>query len=113
MTYKVTYTPNYTYSVKSSQPLNLKVSLGNKIELMPQKLDELEDVELSGNNYNKYVLMYDETSGKWRDVNPDDVLSAATTELDANRITTTLPQDFEDKLSIDLDNKIDIDAGTW
>ena len=108
MTYKVTFTSPYNYSVKSSQPVNPKVSLGNKIELMPQKLDELEDVEISGTN-DKYVLMYDATSGLWKDVNPDDVLSAATTEP----IQPGLPQDFEDQLDIDLDNKIDLDAGSW
>ena len=108
MTYKVTFTSPYNYSVKTSQPDNPKVSLGNKIELMPQKLDELEDVEISGTN-DKYVLMYDAASGLWKDVNPDDVLSAATTEP----IQPGLPQDFENQLDIDLDNKIDLDAGSW
>lgn len=81
-----------TYNVKLSQPLNYKVSLSSKIEIMPIKLDELTDVEISGNN-DKYVLMYDEATGKWRDVNPDDVLSAATTEP----IQPGLPQDFENQ----------------
>jgi hypothetical protein len=108
MTYKVTFTSPYNYSVKTSQPDNPKVSLGNKIELMPQKLDELEDVEISGTN-DKYVLMYDAASEKWKDVNPDEVLSAATTEP----IQPGLPQDFENQLDIDLDNKIDLDAGSW
>ena len=97
-----------TYNVKLSQPLNYKVSLSSKIEIMPIKLDELTDVEISGNN-DKYVLMYDEATGKWRDVNPDDVLSAATTEP----IQPGLPQDFENQLDVDLDNKIDLDAGEF
>ena len=76
---------------------------------MPVNLDELTDVEISGNN-DKYVLMYDATSGKWRDVNPDQVLSAS-----SNTETTQpgLPGDFVKTLDVDLDNKIDLDAGTF
>ena len=113
MTYKVTFSSGNNYSVKSSQPANYKTSFSYEIEIMPQNLNELTDVELSGNNYYKYVLVYDSTTGKWRDMNPDVVLSAATTTPDANRTTYTLPTDFIDKLDVDLDNKIDLDAGTF
>lgn len=113
MTYKVTYTSPYNFSVKSSQPSNYKASLNFNIEITPMNLNELTDVQISGNNYNGYVLMYDSASGKWVDKNPDEVLSAATTELDANRTTTTLPTNFEDKLDVDLDDRIDLDAGTF
>lgn len=108
MTYKVTFSSGNNYSVKSSQPANYKTSLGFQLEIMPQTLDELSDVEISGNN-DKYVLMYDAATGKWRDRNPDDVLSAATTEPNQ----PGLPADFENQLDIDLDNKIDLDAGTF
>lgn len=108
MTYKVTFSSGNNYSVKSSQPSNYKTSLSYQIEPMPQNLDELTDVEISGNN-DKYVLMYDAASGKWKDVNPDEVLSAATTEP----IQPGLPSDFENQLDVDLDNKIDLDAGTF
>jgi hypothetical protein len=111
MTYKVSVSSPYNFTVKSLQSKKYKTSLNFNIEIMPQSLDELADVQLSGNNYNGYVLMYDSVSGKWVDKNPDEVLSAATTELDANRITTTLPTDFETKLDIDLDDRIDLDAG--
>lgn len=106
MTYKVTFTSGNNYSAKLSQPKDYKTSLVNKIEIMPQNLDELADVEISGNN-DKYVLMYDAASGKWKDVNPDEVLSAATNEPNQ----PGLPADFENQLDIDLDNKIDLDAG--
>jgi hypothetical protein len=108
MTYKVTYTSPYNFSVKSSQPNNYKTSLSYNIEIMPQNLDDLTDVEISGNN-DKYVLMFDAASGKWKDVNPDEVLSAATNEPNQ----PGLPADFENQLDIDLDNKIDLDAGTF
>ena len=99
-----------TYNVRLSQSPSFKVvSLLPTIEIMPQNLDELTDVEISGNN-DKYVLMYDATSGKWRDVNPDQVLSAS-----SNTETTQpgLPDDFVNTLDVDLDNKIDLDAGTF
>jgi hypothetical protein len=112
MTYKVTYVSPYNFSVKSSQPINPKVSIEYNLE-MPQSLNELTDVELSGNNYDQYVLVYDATSGKWRDRNPDEVLSAATLQPDADRTTYTLPTEFENKLDVDLDDRINLDAGTF
>ena len=99
-----------TYNVRLSQSPSFKVvSLIPTIEIMPVNLDELTDVEISGNN-DKYVLMYDATSGKWRDVNPDQVLSAS-----SNTETTQpgLPNDFINTLDVDLDDKIDLDAGTF
>ena len=99
-----------TYNVRLSQSPSFKVvSLLPTIEIMPTNLDELVDVEISGNN-DKYVLMYDAASGKWRDVNPDQVLSAA-----SNTETTQpgLPNDFINTLDVDLDDKIDLDAGTF
>ena len=76
---------------------------------MPQNLDELSDVEISGAN-DKYVLMYDAASGKWKDKNPDEVLSAAST---TETIQPGLPTNFVDTLDVDLDDKIDLDAGTF
>jgi hypothetical protein len=107
MTYKVSVSSPYNFSVKTTKPINYKANLIAKIEIMPQNLDELTDVEISGNN-DKYVLMYDASTNKWRDVNPDVVLSAA-----SNTETTQpgLPQNFIDTLDVDLDNKIDLDAG--
>jgi hypothetical protein len=107
MTYKVTYTSSYNYSIKVSQPSNYKTSLSNFID-MPQQLEDLTDVEISGNN-DQYILMYDASTNKWRDVNPDDILSAAVTDP----ISPGLPANFVNELDVDLDNKIDLDAGTF
>lgn len=108
MTYKVSFSSDYNFSVKTSQPVNYKTNLVSKIEIMPQNLNELSDVQISGNN-DKYVLMYDAASGKWKDVNPDAVLSAAATEP----ISPGIPTTFSDQLEVDLDNKVDLDAGTF
>jgi hypothetical protein len=107
MTYKVSVSSPYNFSVKTTKPINYKANLIAKIEIMPQNLDELTDVEISGNN-DKYVLMYDASSGKWKDVNPDVVLSAASSTETSQ---PGLPSDFINTLDVDLDNKIDLDAG--
>ena len=109
MTYKVSVSSGYNYSVKKTKAENYKASLSNIYQIEPMELDQLTDVEISGTN-DKYVLMYDATSGKWRDVNPDQVLSAS-----SNTETTQpgLPGDFVNTLDVDLDNKIDLDAGTF
>ena len=109
MTYKVVFNSSNNYSVKSSVPIKPKVTIGYNFEIMPQNLDELTDVEISGTN-DKYVLMYDAPSGKWKDRNPDEVLSAAS---DTETTQPGLPEDFVKTLEVDLDNKIDLDAGTF
>lgn len=108
MTYKVTFSSGYNYSVKKKKEEDYKVGLSNIYQIEPVELDQLTDVEISGNN-DKYVLMYDAASGKWKDVNPDEVISAAATEP----IQPGLPSVFTDTLDVDLDNKIDLDAGTF
>lgn len=75
---------------------------------MARTLRELLDVDVSGVN-NKYVIMYDSATQKYTAVNPDEVFSAATTEP----IQPGLPQDFMDMLDTDLDNRIDMDAGSF
>ena len=109
MTYKVTFSSGNNYSVKLKKPLTYKTNLSFQLEIMPQTLDELTDVEITGTN-DKYVLMYDAASGKWKDRNPDDVLSAS-----SNTETTQpgLPGDFINTLDVNLDNKIDLDAGIF
>jgi hypothetical protein len=109
MTYKVSVSSGNNYSVKLSQPIKPKVLFGYNLEIIPMNLDELSDVQISGNN-DKYVLMYDASTGKWKDRNPDEVLSAS-----SNTETTQpgLPGDFVNTLDVNLDNKIDLDAGTF
>ena len=110
MTYKVTFTSGSNYSAKFSQPKNYKTSLVNKIEIMPQNLNELSDVEISGNN-DQYVLMFDAASGKWKDVNPDTVLNAAASTETTQPGLVGYATAFLDRVDIDLDDRIDLDAG--
>ena len=95
MTYKVNFSSENNYSVKVEKPSNYKAGIKYQ---MPQNLSELSDVQISGDN-DKYVLMYDAVSGKWIDVNPDEVLSAAATEPTSPGI----PDDFENALELQFD----------
>ena len=95
MTYKVNFSFENNYSVKVEKPSNYKAGIKYQ---MPQNLSELSDVQISGDN-DKYVLMYDAVSGKWIDVNPDEVLSAAATEPTSPGI----PDDFENALELQFD----------
>jgi beta-lactamase class A len=54
--------------------------------------------------------MYDSATGKYTAVNPDEVLSASST---TETTQPGLPDNFVDTLDVDLDDKIDLDAGTW
>lgn len=112
MTYKVSLSSGYNYSVKISQPPKSKVSLGYNLEIMPQNLNELTDVEISGNN-DKYVLMYDASSGKWKDVNPDTVLNAAAADETLQPGLVGYASTFLDRMDIDLDDRIDLDGGSF
>ena len=112
MTYKVTFNSGNNYSVKFSQPSSYKTSVTYGFQIMPQYIDQLLDVEISGNN-DKYVLMYDAAIGKWKDVNPDEVLNAAaSTELIQPGLVGFATA-FLDRVDIDLDDRIDLDAGTF
>ena len=75
---------------------------------MARTLNELLDVDLSGVG-DKYIIMYDSATGKYIAANPDEILSAAVAEP----TSPSLPTDFKDQLDADLDNRIDLDAGTF
>lgn len=76
--------------------------------IMARTLSELLDVDVS-NVGDKYVIMYDSATGKYTTVNPDEILSAIVTEPSS----PGLPTDFKDQLDTDLDDRIDLDGGTW
>ena len=73
------------------------------------KLDDLIDFDPTNKN-DKYVIVYDATLHKYKLVNPDEILSASS---NTETIQPGLPSDFIDTLDVVLDNKIDLDAGTF
>jgi hypothetical protein len=103
MTHKVSLSNSSNYSVKLGPAANFKVSaiLGSGATEVAN-LSDLSDVDVSGIQDN-YVLIYNSSTGKFVAENPDNVLS--------NAVTGGLPNDFVNKLDVDLDDKIDLDGG--
>jgi hypothetical protein len=76
------------------------------------RLQDLIDFDPSSSN-DKYVLVYDASIQKYKMVNPDEVLNyAAATELIQPGLVG-YASTFLDQLDVDLDNRIDLDAGTF
>jgi len=98
------------FNIRLQQRQSYKViSLKGGLQV-PARLEDLIDVSVdTTNKKDKYVLMYDVNLNKYKLVNPDDVLSAAASEP----IQPGLPADFQNQLDIDLDDRIDLDAGTF
>jgi hypothetical protein len=74
----------------------------------PTKLADLQDFDPSDLK-DKYVIMYDSVTERYITVNPDKVLKAATTEPEQ----PGLPGVFLDELDVELDNRINLDGGTF
>jgi len=107
MTYQVSVASSI-YNVKQSLPNKFKVSTILGVSEVAN-LSDLQDVDITGLE-DGYVIMYNATTGKYKAVNPDTILSAASnTEL----TQPGLPNDFINTLGVDLDDKIDLDAGTF
>lgn len=106
--YKVSLTLGSNYNVRLSSQYKYKVTGSSGGIQVPAKFEDLSDYNPTGLN-DKYVIMYDAITQKYIPVNPDEVLSAAATEP----ISPGLPANFENQLDVDLDNRIDLDAGTF
>lgn len=108
MTYKVTLSSNNSISVKIKGTNKIKVQAASGGVQVPARFEDLINFDYTDKN-DKYVIMYDAVTQKYKMANPDEVLSSAVTEP----ISPGLPADFENKLDIDLDNRIDLDAGNF
>lgn len=105
---------NYKVSLKGSTNYNIKLINQRKYKVpavsggvqVPAKFEDLGNFDYSDKN-DQYIIMYDAVTQKYKLVNPDKVLSAATDDP----ISPGLPSNFKDQLDIDLDDKIDLDAG--
>ena len=96
-----------TYQVRIASKSKINATVASGV-IMARTLEELLDVDVSDVN-DKYVIMYDAATQKYTAVNPDEIFSAATTEP----ISPGLPSDFMDMLDDDLDDRIDLDAGSF
>jgi hypothetical protein len=105
MTIKVTQSTS-SYSVKIQAPIKFNVQVTGEAGSVAGSLTDLDDFDPTGVE-NNYIVMYNAATQKYVTVDPDVVLSSAVTTNQG------LPQEFIDKLDVDLDNKIDLDAGTF
>jgi hypothetical protein len=80
------------------------------------KFTDLTDVSINQNNLNStrtnFVVVYDNTVGAFKLVDPDQVLIAAASSI-GNVGYVGLPTSFISQLDQDLDQKIDLDGGTF
>jgi hypothetical protein len=79
------------------------------------KLTDLTDVNssnLSGST-NAYVLSYDAATQQFKFINPDDVIDSAAGVATDSPAPDGFSQEAIDYLDETLDNKIDVDAGTF
>jgi len=111
--YQVTMSYNNETNVTLESATNTQVSTSY---IVAESLDDLGNVDTSaldktGTTTDDYVLVYDAAAQKYKFVNPDAVLSAAADSTQT--IQPGLPQDFIDTLDTDLDNLIDVDAGSF
>lgn len=94
------------YEVELDRSSTIGVAFGG---LGGTRFSDIIDFDDTNKN-DKYVIMYDATSQYYKLVNPDVVLSAASS---TETIQPGLPADFENVLDVDLDNRIDLDAGSF
>jgi hypothetical protein len=100
-----------TFNVKVQEQETIKVTPIIGGLQVPAKFEDLLDVNVDNSNKkDKYVVMYNSGTDKYSLVNPDEVLSAAS---DTETTQPGLPDDFLNTLDVDLDDRIDIDGGTW
>lgn len=93
------------YSVSMDGSNSFSVSVEKTI--VADKLSELSDVSVSDlPNKDQYVLTYNATTQKYQLVPADDILTTAASDAQ-------LPSTFVQQLEVDLDNQIDVDAGTF
>lgn len=95
-----------SYSVSLDLSQTIEVTSGVMGQLRFNDLVDFNDT----NKYDQYVIMYNSATQSYELVNPDKVLSSAAVD---EPIQPGLPGDFVDTLDVDLDNKIDLDAGTF
>ena len=121
MNYKVTLSDSVNHTVKIADTSTFKVEqLGGSggDGSVAKNLSELNDVDRSqlGTGSNRFVLIFDEPSNAFKFVNPDEVIDAAagsSTVPGGAPLADGFSAETINELDTALDNKIDLDAGTF
>lgn len=100
-------------SSSTTSEIQLSSSLSTDLLLnVANKLSDLVDVDTTNAN-DKYVIMYDAATQKYKLVNPDEVLNAAAATETIQPGLVGYATTFLDRMDVDLDDRIDVDAGTF
>jgi hypothetical protein len=103
--YQIKLDTNNSYKVTSNFVTRYKVNQEKTV--VAEFLSDLADVSVSDlPGKDQYVLTYDATLAKYVLIPADQILSSAAAD-------SQLPADLTDVLDVDLDNRIDLDAGTF
>ena len=95
--------PDYLVRRSSTQ----KFTVTQEKTLVAENLSELADVSVSNlPGSDNYVLTYDATLRKFVLVPADNILTSAAVDAE-------LPDTFINQIDIELDNKIDLDGGSF
>jgi hypothetical protein len=112
MTYKVTLSSSNVFNVKLKTTSKINIQTTTAGIQVPSNFSDLGDYNPTGLS-DKYVIMYDAVTQKYIPVNPDEVLNAAaSTELTQPGLTGYAAA-FLDRVDVDLDDRIDLDAGSF
>jgi hypothetical protein len=98
--------PSYTVE------LDTKSSIEVVANVPSVRIQDLIDFDPSSTN-DKYVMVYDATSQKYKMVNPDEVLNYAAGTETIQPGLVGYANTFLNRLDVDLDDRIDLDAGTF
>jgi len=105
--------PNNDFLIKLDGAGASQFTVSVEKTIVADRLSDLSDVSATDLGKDQYVLVYDASTQKYKLVNPDVVLnSAASTETNQPGLVGYATA-FLDRMDIDLDNRIDLDAGTF
>lgn len=109
--YKVTLSSS-NYNVKLSRQTKYKVvGFAGGIQV-PARFEDLENFDYTDKN-DQYVIMYNASTQKYKLVNPDVVLNSAASSETIQPGLVGYASTFLDTLDVDLDDRIDLDAGLF
>jgi hypothetical protein len=97
-----------SFNVRLKSPNKFKVTVSSGGVQVPARVEDLINFD-GTNTKDKYLMMYDASTQTYKMVNPDEILSNAVTDTEQ----PGLPATFTNQLASDLDNQIDLDAGTF
>lgn len=100
------------FNIKLNSKPKFKVVATTGGVQVPARFQDLLDFDPTNKN-DKYVIMYNGATGKYQLVNPDEVLNAAASTETLQPGLVGFATAFLDRVDIDLDNRIDVDAGTF